>query len=71
MKCNLIQGNRFCIALTAKVNRKENTSDFHAKYNQLVKHVDHQNKGKKIFYTKNSYSRTKGDYQEEAYNAFD
>ena len=28
MKCSLIQGNRYCIALTAKVNWEENTLIF-------------------------------------------
>lgn len=44
MKCNLIQANSFCIILIAKVNQ-ERSADFHAKYNQLVKHVGHQKKG--------------------------
>ena len=59
-----------CTDSKSKLEREH--FDFHAKYNQLVKHVGHQNKGKKKnFYTKNSYSRTKGDYQEETQNAFD
>lgn len=49
MKCNVLQGNRFCTALIAKVNWEENT-DFHAKYNQLIQYVDHQNKSKNFLY---------------------
>lgn len=56
-----------CTDSKSKLGREH--FDFHAKYNQLVKHVGHQKKGKNIFYTKYSYSRTKGDYQEETCNA--
>ena len=38
-----------CTDSKSKLEREH--FDFHAKYNQLVKHVGHQNKGKKKFFT--------------------